>query len=599
MGNKTILVRLGAFFCLFALTLSMLACNQRLDGSASKLPEGSLDIDDVVGNIDTSINSGDKDHTYEENGSVKIIFASNGASVLGAGATASGNDVTITGNGTFILSGECSDGSITVNSQSTSKIQLVLNGLKLSNSNGPVINIRSAKKVTLTLPKDTDNVLSDGKSYDSSYVDSSVDATIFSKSNLVFNGEGKLTVNGNYAHAVVSKDNLTLTSGVYSINSKKTGLYGKDCIKLSGCDVNINAGTDALKSDNDVDTAKGFIYIADGTYTLKSVNDAIQAINVATIDGGSFDITTTATSSTLSAKAIKGGSAVAISGGTFMINSQDDAIHSNGSVVIAGGDFTVYSGDDAIHADDTLDIANGNIAVKKCYEGIEATNIYISGGYVEINSTDDGMNASGGNDSNASVPGRPGGDMFGGGTGTINISGGYIIIHNEGDGVDSNGTLEISGGIVLVDGPSRGGNGSLDYDSSAKITGGIVITLGTRDMAQNFSEATQGSMLVSTNTSFTAGTTLALCDEKGNVVLAFTSTKTFTCALFSAPELELGKTYTFYVGADIAGLDENGFAHNTTKTGGESCGSVTLSSLISGQGSGMPGGGGFPGGRPR
>lgn len=596
MKNKAFFVRFSAIACLIALTFSMIACDQRLDGGDKTLPEGSLDIEDVVGNLDTDIGSGDKDSTYEENGSVKINFLGSSASVSGLGASVTGADVTITGAGTYIISGECADGSITVNTQSTNKVQLVFHGVKLTNADGPALNVKNAKKVTITLEKGTENVLSDGSSYSTIYVNDNVDGTVFSKSNLVFNGEGKLTVNGNYVHAVVSKDNLTLTSGVYSINSKKTGLYGKDCIKLSGCDVNINAGTDALKSDNDVDTTKGFIYIADGTYTLKSVNDAIQAINVATIDGGSFDITTTATSSTLSAKAIKGGSAVAISGGTFMINSQDDAIHSNGSVVITGGDFTVYSGDDAIHANNTLDISSGNIAIKKSYEGIEATNIYISGGYVEINSTDDGMNASGGNDSNTSVPGRPGGDMFGGGTGTINISGGYIIIHNEGDGVDSNGTLEISGGIVLVDGPSRGGNGSLDYGASAKITGGVVVALGTRDMAQNFTEATQGSMLVSTNTSFTAGTTLALCDEKGNVVLAFTSTKTFTCALFSAPELELGKTYTFYVGADIAGLDENGFAHNTTKTGGESCGSVTLSALISGQGSGMPGG--MPGGRP-
>jgi hypothetical protein len=115
-------------------------------------------------------------------------------------------------------------------------------------------------------------------------------------------------------------------------------------------------------------------------------------------------------------------------------------------------------------------------------------------------------------------------------------------------------------------------------------------------MAQNFSEATQGSILVRTSSYFTAGTTLAICDENGNVILAFTSTKAFSGALFSAPELKQGSTYTFYINADIAGLDENGFAHNTTKTGGDSCGSVTLDELISGQGSGMPGG---PGGRPR
>ena len=597
MKNKTVFIRFCAVVCLAALVILMLGCNQRLDGGGSKAPQGSITVDDVVGNIDTSINTNDKDSSYQEQGAVKISFSNKGASISGAGASATGGDVTITGSGTFIISGECSNGSITVNAQNANKVQLVLQGVKLTSSNGPAINVKSAKKVTITLSANTENTISDSNSYNTSYINDNVDAAIFSKSNLVLNGEGKLTVNGNYAHAIASKDNLTVAGGVYTVNSKKTGLYGKDFVKLAGCEMNILAGTDAIKSDNDTNTEKGYIYVENGKYVLKSANDAIQAFNLVTIDGGSFDITTTSTSSTESAKAIKGGSGIAIAGGEFKINSKDDAIHSNGNIAIVGGNFTVTSGDDGIHADDTLDISNGSIVIQKSYEGLEATDIYISGGYIEINSSDDGMNASGGNDSNTSVGGRPGMDMFGGGKGTITISGGYIIMHNEGDGVDSNGTLEITGGVVLVDGPSRGGNGSLDYNSSAKITGGVVITLGSSDMAQNFTEATQGSILASGSGYFSAGTTLSLCDDKGNVILAFTSTKQFTCALFSAPEITTGKTYTFYTGATVLGLDENGYAHNTTQTGGTACGTVTLTTLISGKGNGMPGGG-MPGGRP-
>lgn len=595
MKNKVKIIRLFAFACLLSLTLSMLACDQRIDGGVTTtMPSGSIEIEDIVGDIDTTINSGDKDNTYQENGAVKINFSDVGASVSGIGASASGSAVTITGSGTFIVSGECSNGYIVVNSQSSSKVQIVLNGVKLTNEEGPAINIKSAKKVTITIAKNTDNLLSDSSSYRAAYTENNIDATIFSKSNLVFNGEGSLTVNGNYAHAIASKDNLTITSGSYNINSQKTGIYGKDCIKLSNCEMVVNAGTDALKSDNDLDLEKGYIYIDSGSYTLNSANDGIQAFNVVTIEGGSFDITTSSTSSELSSKAIKAGNGIAISGGEYVIDSQDDAIHSDGSIAITGGDFSIKTGDDGIHANNTLDISSGNIVINKSYEGIEATDIYISGGYVEITSSDDGMNASGGNDSNANIGGRP--DMFGGGTGSIVISGGYVIMHNEGDGVDANGNVEISGGIVLIDGPQSGGNGSMDYGSSAKITGGIVIALGNSGMAENFSEATQGSILVSSSGYFTAGTTLSLCDENGKVILAFTSTKQFTCALFSSPELEKGKTYTFYTGASVSALDENGFAHNTTQTGGTSCGSVTLDDYICGEGSGMPGG--MPGGRP-
>ena len=198
MKNKALLLRFISFTCLMALTLSMIACNQRLDDGGNKtLPEGSLDIEDVVGNLDTDIGSADKDYTYEENGSVKISFSGNSATVSGLGASATGADVTITGSGTYIISGECADGSVTVNTQNTNKVQLVLDGLKLTNADGPALNVKNAKKVTVTLEKGTENVLSDGSSYSTIYVNDNVDGTIFSKSNLVFNGEGKLVVNGN------------------------------------------------------------------------------------------------------------------------------------------------------------------------------------------------------------------------------------------------------------------------------------------------------------------------------------------------------------------------------------------------------------------
>lgn len=588
--NKSI-IRLVAIATLIAISLTLISCEQRLD---NKKPSGeNIDIEDIVGSIDTSISDNDLDGSYLESDATRITFADSGATVSGSGASASGSNVTITGEGVYFVTGSASNGSLTVNSSSASNVQIVLSGLDLTNENGPAINVKNAKKVTVTLEKGSVNTISDGDSYSIPDGSAYIDGAIFSKSNLVFNGEGELTVYGNNAHAIVSKDNITVTGGKYTVVSKKAGLFGKDAVKISGADIKVEAGTDAIKSDNALDSTKGYIHISSGTLELQSQNDAIQAYTVVSIEGGRIKIKTTGTSSTLSSKGIKGGSGIAISGGDFVIDSKDDSIHSNGDVAITGGSFVINSGDDGIHADKTVGISGGNIRISKSFEGIEGTAIIITDGYVDITSNDDGMNASGGND------GAVNGDMFGSAKGSISISGGYIIVHNEGDGIDSNGSLEISGGIVLVDGPSRGGNSSFDYDTTAKITGGVVITLGTSDMAQNFSEATQGSILVRAEGYFTAGTTLSLCDEEGNVILAFTSTKNFNGALFSAPELVKGKTYTFYTGATVAGLDENGYAHNTTKTGGESCGSVTLSSLISGQGSGMPGGGGFPGGRPR
>lgn len=595
MKSKT--SKILSFACIVSMLVSLCACEQRLDGGSITNP--TIDVGGLITSVDTSINDKDVNSDYDEGSAQRISFSNEGVKVSGLGASASGTDLTITGSGTFVISGSCNDGSITVNA-SSNKVQIVLDNLDLTNKNGPALNVRNAKKITLTLKDGTRNVLSDADGYTLNEGGSAVDGAVFSKTNLVINGQGALTVNGNNAHGIVSKDDLTITGVILEVNSKLSGICGKDSLKMSDVDVTVNAGTDALKSDNETDADMGYIYIKGGTYKINSVNDAIQAFNTVVIEGGTFDITTTSTSSTLSAKAIKGGNGIHITAGEFEIHCEDDAIHSDNNVVIEGGSFNIASGDDGIHANETLNISNGNIVIEQSYEGIEASNIVIMGGYIDITSTDDGMNAAGGNDSNENVTGRPGGDMFDNGVGSIVISGGYIIMHNEGDGVDSNGTIDISGGIVLVDGPSHGGNGSLDYGKGANITGGIVIALGNSSMAQNFSEATQGSILVNSNGYFAAGTTLSLCDEKGNVVLAFTSTKQFTCALFSAPEIGKGKTYTFYTGASVSGLDENGYAHNSTQSGGTECGSVTVSDYISGQGQGMPGGpgGGYPS-RPR
>lgn len=593
-AKLTILVVLVVCACV----LMFFSCDKPIDTTK----DNSSNIEDNLGSLDTSIDSGDVDSSYNENGATKIVFGNSNPEISGLGANAVGNDVTITTSGTFIIGGNCSDGSIVVDAGKGKEVQIVLNSLNLTNADGYAIYVKSGKKVTVTLKNGSMNTVADGESYSIIDDNTTLDAAIFSKIDLVINGSGSLTVNGNNAHGIVSKDNLTVTGGVLDIASKSAGICGKDSLKISGAQIKVNAGSDALRSDSDTDVSTGFIYIQSGKFDLTAKNDAIQAFTIVSIDGGEFKIKTTSTLSSESAKAIKGGTGVKISNGTFVIDAEDDALHSNGDILVAGGDFSIYSGDDGVHADGTLEIKNGNIVINNSVEGIEGTHIAISGGYVDITSSDDGMNASGGNDTTTNASGRPGMDMFEETDGSITISGGYVIVHNEGDGVDSNGSLEISGGVLLVDGPSRGGNGSFDYATTAKITGGVVITLGTSDMAQNFTEATQGTTLVRSGGSFAAGTLMSICDENGNVILAFRSTKSFNGALFSAPELEKGKTYTFYMNADVQGLDENGFAHNTTQTGGEECGTVTLDDYISGQGSGMPGGGrpggGGPGGRP-
>lgn len=274
-----------------------------------------------------------------------------------------------------------------------------------------------------------------------------------------------------------------------------------------------------------------------------------------------------------------------IDGGTFKIKSSDDSFHSNSNITFAGGDVTAESGDDGFHADADLTVKTGNIQVTDSYEGLEGQNVYISGGEISVKASDDGINAAGGNDSSGF--GKMGDDMFASEDSEIVISGGKIDIDADGDGIDSNGSLTVSGGETYVFGPTNDGNGALDYNSSAKITGGKFIALGSAGMAMNFgTDSTQGSMLVSISGS--AGTELTAKDNSGNTILSCTPEKSYSCAVISCPEIKKGGTYT-------------------VSSGGNSS-SVTMSSLVysdSGVGANQPGGntggpgGGHMMGRPR
>ena len=541
MKNKKII------FIAFCLVLSLLLC------ACGEQPTATTD---AGGNSE-----------YNENNATKITFSGNSASAKGLGASISGADVRIGSQGTYILSGNSSNGSVIVDA-SKAEVQLVLDNLTLTNTDGPAILIKNAKKVIFTLADGSNNVLTDGNFYELKEINSIVDGAIFAKSDLVFNGTGALTVNGNNAHGIVGKDGLTIESGNINVNSTGAAICGKDYIEIVNANININAGTDGLRSDNVTEANKGYITIQSGSFNIVSGNDAIQAHNVAKIEGGSFDITTTSTDSLASAKGIKGTSGVEILGGSFVINSIDDGVHSDVNVLIGGGDLFVSSNDDGIHANKELSVTGGNITVNQSYEGLEAAFISISGGKIKVNSVDDGMNSAGGNDQSA------GGDSFDGGKSGISITGGYTIINSGADGIDVVGAFSMSDGVLIVEGPSKEKSGAFDFGSTSLITGGVVIGLGFSATPETFEQASQGVALMENNGEYVANEVISICDEKGDVLVAFTPTKSFNGMIISTPELNTSKTFTVYKNASVSELDENGFACNTTQTGGEAVGPV-------------------------
>lgn len=510
----------------------------------------------------------------------------------------------ITAGGTYVVSGALTDTTITVTVEDTEKVQIVLDNAQIENSQGPAIYIVSADKVYLTALEGTENVISDGTSYEMIDGETTVDAAVYSRADLAINGGGSLTVNGNCKHGVVSKDDLALAIENLDVTAQSAAIEGKDCVRMAWGNVTVNAGSDGIRSDNAEDADRGYIYVVDGSLDITCGNDGIQAENYVKLLGGTYNILSgggtagTVLSTEDSYKGIKSATEILISGGDYTIDALDDCIHSV-YVNVEGGTFLLASGDDGLHADEDLNVSGGDIWVTESYEGLEGTIVNISGGNIYAVASDDGINAAGGNDNSGfggMFPGGPGGPGgFGSMEGEINISGGYIVVDASGDGIDSNNTINISGGVTLVSGPTMAMNGAFDCDGQSTVTGGVLVATGAAGMAQGIRNAeNQGTMFVSFNNQV-GGTPIALCDSDGNVVVSFTPMKDYQTAVVTAPAVQTGNTYTLVVGGEVSGADENGYAENTAITGGETAATIEMTSNNYSAG-GFGGFGGGPGG---
>ncbi len=537
---------------------------------------------------------------YDENNAIKIKLNKNTAVSDSESVKISGSTVTITEDATYVISGELSDGKIIVDAPDTAKPQLVLDGVDITSKTSAALYILNADKVFLTLKEGTINKLSNGGSFIQSD-ENNIDASVFSKKDLTLNGKGCLEVSSPAGHGVVCKDDLVITEGEYIVNSASHGFDANDSVRITNATLTIDAGKDAIHSENTEDAEKGFVYIANGTIKGEAEGDGISSGSYMQIENGIIDLKTgggsengTKESSdsfggfmgggrpggikpdgmvrenmqntdsateedSTSMKGLKSTGSLLISGGNITINSADDSVHSDKSVIINGGGLNISSGDDGIHAEETLTVNAGEINITESYEGLEALHIEINGGDIKSVSSDDGFNAAGGTDQSGFTGGRDG--MFGGGgpgmnggmsgnsDGSIKVSDGTIYIKSSGDGMDANGTLEISGGYTVIVGPTMGDTATLDYDVSGVITGGTFIGTGASGMAQTFSNSKQGviAMIVGNRS---AGTEILLKDSDGKTILSCQPELDFALVILSSPEIKKGETYKVVIGTD-------------------------------------------------
>ena len=566
-----------------------------------------------------------------------ITLSPDGSTSTDASVLIDGQNVTITQAGTYQIAGTLDDGALIVESAENAKITLVLGGVSIKNSTGAAIQIATADDVTIELAEGTTNVLQSGEEVDIATATESEEASggaLQSKADLKIKGKGSLTVLGYLNNGIHCTKDLKIKNGNISVTALRHGIKGKNSVTVSGGMVTVTSGKDGITSDETENEEKGFVTIEDGEIIITSAGDGVSAETTLTVTGGVISIISGGGSAnaqqktdnmhdwwdfdnsasdddSVSCKGLKAGKAMMISGGSITIDAQDDALHTDGDMTISGGECILSTGDDGAHAELSLTVLDGKITVLTSYEGLEANQITLAGGELDITASDDGINANGGSDGFSGGfgggfgGGRGGmGGSFGGRRNDTNnhsgdmtppdgnapsgnpptmpgqdaadstttddttdkqpvllITGGKITVNADGDGLDSNGNLRVEGGDITINGPSNGGNGALDIGTEnggvGFISGGTLIALGASSMAENFgSTSTQCAFLVTMN-SFGAGETITITDSQGNVLYTGVTVKSTNSVVFSSADLVVGETYTVTIGSTSATVTQS------------------------------------------
>lgn len=474
----------------------------------------------------------DQDGDWADNAyTTHITLNGTDGTISGNGAYFQDGNLVIANGGWYEITGTLDNGSIIVKADKSSKVWIRLNGVSVTCTDDACLRIEQAEKVFLTLAEGTDNTLTSGDTYSEEALADNTGGVIYAHDDLTINGSGNLTITAGYKHGIDVNDSLVITGGNISITAPQDGIHVNDGFSFTSANLTIDAGDDGIHSDT-------FIYTE---------------------------------------------------GGTILVNS--------------------------------------------CYEGLEAKTIDIAGGDITVYSTDDGINANGGTTTNGSMSGGPGGGGTppGGDNGSqggqsdngeknnttnnttnngeknnttetaeeeetyIRISGGAVTVinttGNDADGLDSNGSIYIDGGTILVSLPGGSTNNAIDYGSEnngeAIVTGGTVLGFGGSGMAEEFSaNSTQVAVLYNLDNTVEAGTTFRVLDQDGTEILTYTPTTTYSSIAFSSPQLVVGKTYTVEYGDTTAKLTIESTAQAVGTAGGMGGGPGQGQSGEPGQGNG-------------
>ncbi len=544
------------------------------------MSEADIDITDMFTKRDLA-------GTYDESEAVKITLSGKTATCDSSNVQIEDGVVTIKAAGVYVLSGTLTDGTIVVDAGDDDKVQLVLDGVSITAADYAAIYAKNADKVFVTLAENAENSLTVSGDYVQTD-DNNVDAVIFAKCDLTLNGSGSLTVKDTTGHGIVSKDDLVVTGGTYTIDSQDHCLNGKDSVRIADGTFTLTCDEDGIHAGND-DQQDGYIYIEGGDIDISVGDDAMHAEGLLIITGGDIDIS----------KSYEGieGHKILVTGGDIDVVSSDDGFNAAGGSSDSTGDNKSGSPDGAgdnkggfgggpggdmngntpparpdgsgqdsdtdngstdtntspARPDDSGQIGNSGDSTQAADNNGTRSSAndqsQTDSSQSETDDTETNRPELPGNGGQPGGPGMGGVDMDADYDAYILITGGNININADGDGIDSNGYLGITGGNVYVLGPSNNGNGALDYGIYAAITGGNIVAVGGSGMAQGFGdESTQCSALVNFDEWIDAGETITLTDSDGNKIFSYKADKKFNSVVISTSDMKQGETYTLTVG---------------------------------------------------
>ena len=413
------------------------------------------------------------------------------------GVSEQNGTITITKGGTYRMSGDYT-GQVKVQAPKTDKVQLILDGVNITNEIGPAINVASADEAVIYTSRGSTNNLSDGPEY-AVQGKKEADSTIYSTANLTLAGDGTLNVAGKFDETVHTTKGLVVAGGALNVNSSKTGLKGKDYVDIQSGTLRIEAAKDAIKATNTEKQGLGWARVAGGDTVLRAGDDGIKALRTLEILDGKLTIEG-------SEEGLEG-QYVNIHGGNTLINSNNDGVNAS--------------------LKDQLPNDQEYEDQKEDSDQPDASPVPLGG----ARDTTEVIDAS------------------------INMTGGNVTLNVGTDGMDSNGFETYTGGTLLVNGPTNDDNNPLDPNGDLLINGDATITAagGGLELYKAPSEASEeGYVRLVDEGTIPVGQSVQATDASGNVVGNYRVTiPGVKQVLFANPSIVKGQEYQLYVVPDL------------------------------------------------